>query len=520
MRSKIESMSGLFPIGSVHNDFTDINKIHLERTLDEAYYPGLSAERLKSRNQGQIVSKAFKESPKGDEEHAPILLVPQLWLWRLDNYVVSAFASSEKTKSNHYFRAGSDHRVQSTVSPDLHMGLIIASRIKAFGTTYEHDDGKVKFPPTLNIFEMAMVSILSNVDEYLRPEHSGLDAGKEGEFIQDISAIRSQLAMIQDVLNQQEEVLNGLLNDPARDDVLGSNTPFERDHIARTRSGWVKVEEARDMILEYRKRTEKIDRDTERIQLVIQDKLNVKRTAASMEQARASVNEARASTRLALASVREARESKLLSIVVIAFTIISLIFTPLSFLTSLFSLDIDTFSGIKYTPDGGTSDVFSGKKLIEIFRKCLTFDPAACVSLVYVNFFIVGVEILTILLTVCLAACSMPLLLWALKKWHWGSESESEADDGKNVGKDEETRRVDAKTRTNLNAMTGANVGASTGKSSNLTMKIAPVQSEEHQPGTKGQPDEKQDEPPRDGLSFRRFFGAEKKRNASTESSV
>jgi hypothetical protein len=342
-------MSDLFPLLSP--DFRKeemINRetvrladvIHLERTLDEAYYPGLGADLLKRRNEDQVVSRAYRKSANRDNKYIPILLVPQIWLCQLDNYVVSAFASSDTTATNRYFHSSSSPPEENIRSPQLRMGLIIASRIKAFGAPYENEDEGLRFPPTLGLFETAVVSILTDVDEYMRTQVS-VDVEKEAEFIHVICDIRDELVMIQDVLNQQAEVLNDLLGDSVRD-----------------RIEWVEVEKAEDIIRGYRKRTEKIDGDAARMQQVIQDKLNLKRTAASMDQA--------------LASIKEARESKLLSLVVIGSTIITLIFTPLSFLAGLFALDIDIFSSLKYTPVGGSSDVFSGGKMAGIFGKSST----------------------------------------------------------------------------------------------------------------------------------------------------
>ncbi|KAL8916071.1 MAG: hypothetical protein Q9208_008725 [Pyrenodesmia sp. 3 TL-2023] len=226
----------------------------------------------------------------------------------------------------------------------------------------------------------------------------------------------------------------------------------------------------------YRKRTQKIDGDAVRMQQKIQDTLNLKRTAASMDQANASI--------------KEARESKLLSLVVIGFTIITLIFTPLSFLASLFALNIDAFSSLKYTPVGGdsssgsSSDIFSGGKMAGIF---------------------VGVEIITILITAGLTWVAMNLLLGALKNRQSDSDAEPKVKYGEKV--DDKTKGVGTSIGPNSSATTGATVGVSTATATKATTNIVSAQS--------GQ-DEKHDDPEKKGFSFRRrFFGVKNKGNAS-----
>lgn len=292
----------------------------------------------------------------------PILLVPQLWIWRIDNFIVSAFASKDLLPHDLKFYSLS----LASRSPDLQMGLIIADHIQAFGSEYKNDG--VEFPPTLNIFEMAVVSLLSDVDEYMNQNSTTLNLKKESEFIHEISDIQSELFMIQDVLNQQEDLLKSFIDDcdQTRDGMLaGALWPEDKLKL------WDKVHSAQKNLDQYRKRIGKINRDAERIEQVIQNKLNLRRTAASMEQANASIS--------------EAHDSKMLSLVVIGFTLVTIFFTPLSFLASLFALEVDSFGTLKYSSNETKStpaiqlssaensndgkDVYSGKKLVGIFGK-------------------------------------------------------------------------------------------------------------------------------------------------------
>ena len=346
----------------------EYNHIQLERTLDEAYYPGLSEQALKDLNGDQVVMRALstKSDNQMSDSEIPILTVPQLWLWRLDNVVVSAYASAEQLRQGEFY---SGTETPLTLLPDLHMGHILAHHVKAFNYAYE--DGPVRFEPVLNIFETAMMQVQSEVNIYMKAHGAKLDIDKEADFIHNISDIRSEIVMIQDVLNQQEKVLNDFLNDPTLEKSKST------DDSKKEANDWASVHTATQLISHYRERTHKIDEDAQRIDQVIQNKLNLKRTAASIEDAHQSV--------------AEARQSKLLSIIVLGFAIITIIFTPISFLAALFALDIDTFDGIKYTPvstdttnssDSQASAVFSGKKMAGVFGNSLFCNSTLITSCV------------------------------------------------------------------------------------------------------------------------------------------
>ena len=87
----------------------------------------------------------------------------------------------------------------------------------------------------------------------------------------------------------------------------------------------------------------KIDADAERVEKAVQDKLDLKRTDAS---------------------IKDAHSSLLLSTAVIGFTIITIIFAPLAFLTALFALNIDGFDRLQLQ---GQESVYSSGEMAAIF---------------------------------------------------------------------------------------------------------------------------------------------------------
>lgn len=230
------------------------------------------------------------------------------------------------------------------------MGRIIAQQVDKFGAPTKFEEGEGDFPPTLSIFEIAVVSTLAEVDNYMDSDcKQEFMETTEYKFIHKISDTRSELVMIMDVLGQQMEVLGDLLQDQE----IVRQREDEDTRFRLLGSPWDQVNNARTLITKYINRAKKIDRDAERIEQVIQNKLNLRRTAAS---------------------INEAREATIVSLSVFGFTIITFIFTPLSFIASFLALDIDWFGSIKQPAnateiDGSGSVRYSGKKVIGIFSE-------------------------------------------------------------------------------------------------------------------------------------------------------
>jgi hypothetical protein len=232
------------------------------------------------------------------------------------------------------------------------LGLIIASLIEGFGKR-QYRQG-VTYPPTLDLFEARVVNLLSEVRDYTKGPANGKAIRpvylQEHYFTHIISDVRSELAMIHHVLEQQEHILNNLLDDraPAAPATVNEESTGPAD--PRDPPDWTPVENARETLGQYKRRVKKIDGDAERIEKSIQDMLNLKRTHAS---------------------IKDAHSSLIVSTAVIGFTVITIVFAPLAFLTALFALKIDGFEKL-YT--SGKDAVFNSDKMGGIFGKCPISD--------------------------------------------------------------------------------------------------------------------------------------------------
>ena len=151
---------------------------------------------------------------------------------------------------------------------------------------------------------------------------------KEREFIHIMSDIHSELDMISAVLQQQAKIMNKFLRETRR---------LQQAATGQEKKGWALVKEARALVNEYESRILKIHRDADRVDKTIESYLDLKRTYASIE---------------------DTRNGLVVGIAASAFALVTVIFTPLSFMTSLLALPVDHFARQQIKVDGAEDRVF------------------------------------------------------------------------------------------------------------------------------------------------------------------
>jgi signal transduction histidine kinase len=340
------------------------SSIQVERTLDEAYYPALGPEELSARNNDQVITWTYRRTYSTDDTRTPILMVPQLWLWAVGEVVISAYSMTRESNLFVPFEDGMD-KGTGDLSVGLRLALTIVSQIDNFGEKYiqKNSNVSVKLPSTLDIFETSVLSVLSEVNKYLDPTRpTGVDLQKEKVFIHDIWDILSELAMIQEILEQQEKVFDQLLID--------NNwlEPTTKQLINPTQKGWDRIVSAKTRLSQYHQRINKIRRDSERIDKAIQDMLNLKRTDASIKEAHYSTRVAESSLSAANNSNKMAQNGIVLNAAVVGFTVVTIIFTPLSFLVGLFALPTNGVRRLLET-NNETKDVYRSAPFAGVFSK-------------------------------------------------------------------------------------------------------------------------------------------------------
>jgi hypothetical protein len=338
-------------------------RFHCARTLDEAYYPALSEDDLAKANEDQVISRLYTAHRPKDDKYTPILMVGQIWLLGAGRILLRAYSTKESSMD--IKSIGYPQWYLYTTTLDCAMGMFLAGQIEDFGKGLYADNrnlphGPMRFPAALSMFETSVLALMSKVDGYLNLATStkpNIDI--ERQYTHDIWDIHCELAMIKDVLDQQERVLDDLLLGSGVIDPGGKRLYPPSEQACGKQ--WDRVFAARSLLTKYQQRITKIKADAERIDKAIQDMLNLKRTFASMK-------EAENSSKAAQNSLRLARSGVVLSAAVIGFTLVTVIFTPLSFLTGLFALPTDELRRLMSSTNE-TKDVYVSRYIGGIFGK-------------------------------------------------------------------------------------------------------------------------------------------------------
>ncbi|KAF2688178.1 hypothetical protein K458DRAFT_176048 [Lentithecium fluviatile CBS 122367] len=339
--------------------------LQLDQTLDEAYFPSLSGSRAaKTINTDQVVAREFERNvgSRMDEEDmddkVPLLMVPQLWIWRVGHCVTTAYSTATTEPNAQKPMYDGKFPVElPTNRPDLHIGLILAHHVEACGEQIKLTVLDTVSSP-LQRFESALVSRMSDVEEYVDSPSSSGDKFTEKRLIHSIADIRGELAMISEIIQEQDRILKAFISDTTESSAEGEEVNLPDWNTLQYR---LRPQKARHRLEQYLRRIKKIDNAAERLERSMQDKIELKRTYAS---------------------IKDAHNSLLISMAVVGFTVITVIFAPLAFLTALFALDIEGFDQLKVTlplkngtvPDDDDENavrVYSSKKMAGIFGKCL-----------------------------------------------------------------------------------------------------------------------------------------------------
>jgi hypothetical protein len=304
--------------------------VHVPRTLDESYYVGLNAKELDRRNKSQVISKLANCT----KEKKPLLAVSQVWLWRMDNFVIAALRDAA------YGPAGKDERLEplDCLQSDLSDGCIhldedmssrrlIALIMSEFINYLDRPHCAGFEEPIFFTFEKAITRTFADVQAYIRKKETKDQLDQEKQFLLNINDIRDELAMIKTVIEQQEEVWNMFYEDLAKEVEMGDQQTEEEKGKKQAKEVWEHdvistVKRPKQQIPMFKLKIERLDNDAQRVKEAILDLINLKGAHASL---------------------KESQNSTRLNVAVICFTIVTIIFTPLSFLSSLLALPIDHF---------------------------------------------------------------------------------------------------------------------------------------------------------------------------------
>ncbi|KAI1161764.1 hypothetical protein F5B18DRAFT_424427 [Nemania serpens] len=352
---------------------------HMPTTLDEYCSPALPETILKSRNMDQVLGRyerfsrenekieqtSHKDAEKGDEEllheiwlvvggymrnlgclikdtimrkrpeHPPpskelptnVVFVGQAWIWKIGEEVIITRMQEDISKEPH-----GTLRLPPGDNPDVHIALMLDKLVERLDRP-----AGVAEASLLTIYENALLLISEKVNKYTEKALVGdIDIDQEKDLFYQISDLYEEVLMIKSVLFEQEDVWEEfmrqtrLIKGPNQQSAYQSNTedagslssdssPMNAEESWRTR----KLLRPRAKFSRYKRRIAKLQEDAKRVEENISTNLNLKQKHAT---------------------IREAHAVAILGATVFGFTIITVIFSPLSFIVALFALPIDKFN--------------------------------------------------------------------------------------------------------------------------------------------------------------------------------
>ncbi|RDL33135.1 uncharacterized protein BP5553_08574 [Venustampulla echinocandica] len=318
----------------------DEHPLHVRRTLDQSYYSTLHS--TETRDVDQIPYKYFHQHFEESTMH-PVLMVDQLWLWVLGkDTVITSFPQRWTESKRDSFDADNKTDVLETIIrsvdkneaaiPDgyeLAKFIINACASLCFAVTLSHQ-GTLPFPgcyetvigevadAETHLFREFTQAVVTEAEEATKEAAKGKVKSdlKINEKVFSIHEETKQLELIKDVRDELNMILMIL-----RDQLKAVD---ESENVSS-----VKVASLHDNIQLHESEILQLDRRAEKVYIALKDLLDLKQKQANVAEARSQRHQAEETTTQGKA--------------ILLFTIITIIFLPLSFLCSFFAIQIVEF---------------------------------------------------------------------------------------------------------------------------------------------------------------------------------
>ncbi|KAL2823400.1 amidase signature domain-containing protein [Aspergillus cavernicola] len=346
--------------------------LHIRRTLDQFFYPNIDTQ---SRDQDQVV---YRYQTQGSRTPEPkIFMVDQLWVWILGpSLIVTSFPQRWDQPKNDPLNVldgiieDINSKTREPVRSIFDLAIIITNRCSGVFDRHRLGDDEYQF---LDMFESSIgiatdretllfnqfnrasaqasdwlknhrklsrfarhkeeQDVAKNLDKEDKKKKNGgghddeplfvdnlLDIGQETDLLSEAKDIRDELNMIRTVLEHQKHVLFDFQE--AVCDIY--NNEQRSQHEVKKR-----FKEQQRTIDMHLKDIDRMDKQAERIYSSITDLLDLKQKHANAFEARFARDQAAGTT----------RQGKILMV----FTIVTIVFLPLSFITSIFTINMPEF---------------------------------------------------------------------------------------------------------------------------------------------------------------------------------
>ncbi|TVY18934.1 Ankyrin-2 [Lachnellula arida] len=317
----------------------DEHPLQVRRTLDQSYYSTLQS--TETRDVDQIPYKYFHQHFTNSTMH-PVLMVDQLWLWILDeNTVITSFPQrwTEPKKDDLDTNNKTDvleaiirsvDKSEATIPDGYKLAEFIVNACASlcFAVTLSHD-GNLPFPGCYGIIIGQVADIETHLfrefTQAVRDEAEGAEGAAKGNSKATLNVDEStfsihreteQLEVVKDVRDELNMILIIL-----RDQLKAVD---ESNHISL-----FKPTSLHDSICLHENEIKALDRRAEKVYIALKDLLDLKQKQANVAEARSQRHQAEETTTQGKA--------------ILLFTIITIIFLPLSFLSSFFAIQIVEF---------------------------------------------------------------------------------------------------------------------------------------------------------------------------------
>lgn len=349
--------------------------LHVRRTLDQFFYPNIDT---KSRDQDQVVYRYQTKGPgrEGLGTEPKIFMVDQLWMWVLGtNLIVTSFPQRWDQPKNDPLNVldgiieDINSKTRDPVNSVYDLAIIITNRCSGVFDRHRLGDDEYQF---LDMFESSIgiatdrETLLFNrfnhasvqASRWLKshrklnrfaqsssrdcpPEEDNpddedggyddeplfvdrlLDIGEETDLLAEAKDIRDELSMIRTVLEHQRHVLADF------QEVICEIYQGQHRSQHEIKKRFKDQQRTIDMHL---KDIDRMDKQAERIYHSITDLLDLKQKHANAFEARFARDQAAGTT----------RQSK----TIMVFTIVTIVFLPLSFITSIFTINMKEFDNL------------------------------------------------------------------------------------------------------------------------------------------------------------------------------
>lgn len=386
---------------------TSTASLHVRRTLDQSFYHNIDTE---SRDEDQVVYRYQTKGKSLDNCDPKIVMVDQLWMWTLGhNLIITAFPQRWQQPKNDPLNVldsiieDINSKTRDPVKSVYDLAMIITNRCSGVFDRHRMGDEEYQF---LDMFESSIGNVTDrenilfkefnqasaqasewlqqhrtrgrfaklaesdSADAQAREEERDkakyqdykygplfvdklLDIGQETDLLAETKDIRDELNMIAKVFEDQQNVLTEL--EAAICDIFFEEQQSQKGVKRRFRDQLKTI----DMHL---KDIERMDKQAERIYYSITDMLDLKQKHANAFEARFARDQAAGT----------AKQSQ----IIMVFTIVTIVFLPLSFIAAFFAINIEEFPR--------SSDGTAGLPLGYVSKYMFGIGFAVCIPLIVI----------------------------------------------------------------------------------------------------------------------------------------